>query len=271
MIQKEVCIIRQMNIPNLISKLKIIAPLEWAEDWDNVGLLVEPLELRDIQRILLTIDLTESVVLEAEEKQIDLIFTYHPILFRPIDRLTRQSSADRMLMRLVKNDIAVYSPHTALDAAPEGVNDWLAKGVGTGTVSILHPIEGTDAGQGRLVTFSDPVSLTDLTQRIKTFLGVSYLRIATTNPEKPIRTVALCAGAGSDSFTGIDADCYLTGEMSHHHALALQEKGSHVILSEHTHTERGFLPVLKEKLVEQFTNEIDILISERDADPIVLN
>lgn len=265
------CIMALMKLQDIMDTLKQVAPPELAEEWDNTGLLINPLKPRDVKQVLLTIDLTEAVALEAIDQEIDVIVSYHPILFRPAQRFDSSDAYDRTVMHLIQNNIAVYSPHTALDAVKGGVNDWLAEGVGAGAVSILQPVPNSNAGQGRLVTLNEPVELEMLAQRIKTFLGLKQLRQAKASTDTPIKTVALCAGAGTDAFKGVQADVYLTGEMSHHHILAATLNGSHVLLCEHTNTERGFLGVLADTLQKAWGNGVDISISEMDSDPIKFN
>lgn len=259
---------RNMKLTHVIQILENIVPLNLAEEWDNVGLLINPLRTRKVGKILLTIDLTEAVADEAIATKADLVIAYHPILFKPANCLDGSNAHDRAVMKLVQRNIAVYSPHTALDAVIGGVNDWLADGVGEGEVSVLQPIQGSDAGQGRLVVLKIPVKLKTLAQRIKKHLGLKTVRIASAAADEPIKTVALCAGAGSDVFNGVRADCYLTGEMSHHHVLAATLNGSHVILCEHTNTERGYLPVFRKILRKALGNGMEITISGVDADPI---
>lgn len=260
-----------MKLADVVSTLESIAPLTLAEEWDNVGILINPLKPKKIKKILLTIDLTEAVADEAIAEKAELIMTYHPILFRPASRLNADHAGDRTVMKLIQNNMAVYSPHTALDAVIGGVNDWLADGVGDGEVTVLNPINGTDAGQGRLVTLKKPVKLKTLSQRIKTFLDLKTIRIASAPEDGLIKTVALCAGAGTDAFKGIAADCYLTGEMSHHNVLAATLNGSHVILCEHTNTERGYLPVLGRILSKALGSDVEIVVSEEDSDPIQMD
>lgn len=260
-----------MKLQSVIQTLEAIAPLRLAEDWDNVGLLINPLKTRNVKKILLTIDLTEAVADEAIAGKTDLIVAYHPILFQPASRLNAGNAYDRTIMKLVQKNIAVYSPHTALDAVIGGVNDWLADGVGDGEISTLHPIEHSDAGQGRLVELKRPVKLKTLTQRIKQHLGLKTVRLASAPEDTPIKTVALCAGAGSGAFQGIKADCYLTGEMSHHNILAATLNGSHVILCEHTNTERGYLPFFARLLEKAVGTGVEITVSSKDADPIQIN
>lgn len=260
-----------MKLQQTIQILENIAPLSVAEEWDNVGLLINPLRPRNVKKILLTIDLTDAVADEAIAGKADLIIAYHPILFRPANRLNADHAHDRAVMKLVQKNTAVYSPHTALDAVIGGVNDWLADGVGEGEVSVLQPIDNTDAGQGRLVELRKPIKLKTLAQRVKKHLGLKTLRIAAADADTPVQTVALCAGAGTDAFKGIRADCFLTGEMSHHNVLAATLNGSHVILCEHTNTERGYLPVFGTILRKALGNGVDISVSEIDSDPITFH
>jgi putative NIF3 family GTP cyclohydrolase 1 type 2 len=122
-----------------------------------------------------------------------------------------------------------------------------------------------------LVELKESIPLNTLTQRIKQYLGLETLRVASPAADTPIQTVALCAGAGTDAFKGVQADCFLTGEMSHHNALAATLSGSHVILCEHTNTERGYLPSLGKILKKALGNGVDIAVSEIDSDPIKFN
>lgn len=132
--------------------LEQIAPLALAQEWDNVGLLAGDANAA-VRRVLLCIDLTAAVVNEALAEGADLVMAYHPPIFRPISRLHGHGTgAEAHLFRCVAAGIAVYSVHTALDAADGGTNDVLA---GLCGVKKTHPIEYTEAGpqQCKLVVF----------------------------------------------------------------------------------------------------------------------
>ncbi|KAJ7984476.1 hypothetical protein DPEC_G00355220 [Dallia pectoralis] len=131
------CPTSQMDLKEVLDILEQLAPLSLAESWDNVGLLVEPIKGRPISTLLLTNDLTDSVMSEAEAMNCDLIISYHPPLFRPIKRLISKDWKQRLAIRAIAAGIAVYSPHTAWDSVKGGVNDWLVEGVGSGKVSVL--------------------------------------------------------------------------------------------------------------------------------------
>ena len=83
-----------------------------------------------------------------------------------------------------------------------------------------------------------------------------------------VKTIAVCPGAGSDVLSSVTADVYFTGEMKHHDILAALEKGTTIILGEHSRTERGYLPILKRKLTAALGNGIRVLIATSDHEPI---
>jgi dinuclear metal center YbgI/SA1388 family protein len=143
-----------MLVADLTRALEALAPLAHAEDWDNVGLLAGDPDA-PLARALLCIDCTREVVLEAERAACDAIVAYHPPLFRPITRVTRGS----VIYELVRRGIALYSPHTALDAAAGGTNDVLADAIGM--TSERAPIRATilEDAEHKLVTFVPPGAL----------------------------------------------------------------------------------------------------------------
>ncbi len=250
-----------MKLKTFVQCLEEIAPPELAEKWDNNGLLIEPLKARDIKKALLTIDLTEAVAREAVQKKIDAIITYHPLFFGGFQCLEKSNPQARAAMRLIQKNIAVYSPHTALDAAPGGVNDWLADALGKGDLYC------TETGGARIVKLASPVKLPTLGKRIKGKLHLHHLKTAKAS-DKSIKTIAVCAGAGIETLQSIKADCYLTGEMKHHDVLNAVETGTSVILCGHTETERGYLKILRRLLLAETERTIDILISKADIAPL---
>uniref|UniRef100_F7FUK4 NIF3-like protein 1 n=1 Tax=Monodelphis domestica TaxID=13616 RepID=F7FUK4_MONDO len=347
-----------MDLKTLVASLNDFASLAFAENWDNVGLLVEPSPPHTVKTLLLTNDLTEEVMEEALQRKADLILSYHPPIFRPLKRITWKTWKERLVIRALENRIAVYSPHTAYDALPQGVNNWLAKGIGVCTSLPIHPSKapncpttGThrvefnindtpsmdkfmsavkeipeisittlsarndgeeqvrvslnctqksllrvvaflsenshlyqkteilslekplllNTGMGRLCTLVESASLATMIERIKGHLKLAHLRLALgvgRTLESPIKVVALCAGSGSSVLQGVEADLYLTGEMSHHDVLDAAAQGINVILCEHSNTERGFLSELQDTLTAHLEYKVNIILSETDRDPL---
>lgn len=136
-----------MDLKAVLSALNDLAALSFAESWDNVGLLVEPSPPHKVRTLFLTNDLTEAVLQEALQAKADLVLSYHPPIFRPLKRVTWGTWKERLVVRALEGRVAIYSPHTALDAVPQGVNAWLAKGLGeifsVLSVSLSH-VEGED-------------------------------------------------------------------------------------------------------------------------------
>jgi dinuclear metal center YbgI/SA1388 family protein len=271
--------LRRMSrtLPEVLALLERLAPLNLAEEWDNVGLLLEPSAAaqRPIARAFLCIDLSESVLDEALGAGADFLIAYHPPLFRGLKRLRASTAEDRVLLRALEAGLAVYSPHTALDAAVGGVNDWLASAFGPGRCTPLvapQAAPNAEFGAGRLLQLDTPISVMDAVARLKAHLGVATLRVATSGTHAagtPIARIAVCAGAGGSLFEKVRAaDLFVTGEMRHHDVLTKIRQGSSVLLSEHTHTERGFLPSFARRLEAAAEGQLQVLVSQVDADPL---
>ncbi len=373
------------TLGDVTAALEALAPRRFAEDWDNVGLLVEARGAEEpLARVLLTVDLTEAVLEEALEKQVALVVAYHPLPFRGLKRLTRAEPGERVLLRAIATGVSVYSPHTALDAAPGGVNDWLARALGPGVTEPLQParelrpgeqcklvvfvpgehvdrlrealsaeagagvighytqcafgVEGLGSflgdattrpavgaperleraaevrlemvapaialpaaarviarvhpyeepawdvlplqakpvlgtGMGRRVTLAEPASLATVVARVKEALGLGHLRVAAAARHREgelVRRAAVCAGAGGALFesVGHEVDLFLTGELRHHDTAARVARGQSVILCDHTNTERGYLPTLREELLRRTEGALTVFIAERDREPL---
>jgi dinuclear metal center YbgI/SA1388 family protein len=145
-------------LSEVIDALRAIAPLSLAESWDKVGTLVAG-DGRAITRVLFAIDVTPEVLAEATASGAGLIVGYHPLLFKPLERLDGATWQGRVAIDAVRAGIAVYSPHTALDAVAGGVNDWLldcvadAGGCLAEDRRALQPALGTGTGTHKLTTF----------------------------------------------------------------------------------------------------------------------
>ncbi|MBI5851779.1 MAG: Nif3-like dinuclear metal center hexameric protein [Planctomycetes bacterium] len=259
-------------LDDVLAVLDRIAPPALAEDWDNVGLIVDATPRVPVQRALLTIDLTEAVLDEAIARRCQLVVAYHPPLFAPLRRLHASDASARVVLRAVREGIAIHSPHTALDAVSAGLCDWLAEALGSGARTPLRATnDGDDPshGPGRCVVLESPASLDEIVARIKSWLKLPALRIARAPHAGSIRRVALCPGAGGSVLAGVNADLYWTGELRHHDVLAALARGTSVVLCEHSSSERGYLAVLRGRLAEQCPG-VEFLVSAHDREPLVL-
>ena len=155
----------------VLDVLQEIAPLELAAEWDNVGLIVAPRRSGPVARVLLTIDLTEAVVAEAVAMRADLVVAYHPPIFRGIKKLDESDPKQRAALLAFSRGIDVYSPHTALDAAPGGVADWLCEGLAGAAVPEQIEVLG-DGEFGRVLQLPKATTVAALLPRIRAMLSV---------------------------------------------------------------------------------------------------
>jgi dinuclear metal center YbgI/SA1388 family protein len=137
--------------------LEQIAPLGGAEEWDNVGLLIGD-RAANVRKVMLCIDLTPEVLAEAVSEKVQMVMAYHPVIFKPVSRLTPE--ANEVVYQAARRGISVYSMHTALDVAPGGTNDVLADALGLGK---RKPIEqSTSQGECKVVAFAPPEEVADI-------------------------------------------------------------------------------------------------------------
>ncbi|HKL90209.1 MAG TPA: Nif3-like dinuclear metal center hexameric protein [Allomuricauda sp.] len=127
-----------MTVNEIAKVLEELAPLAHAEDFDNVGLLVGDPHMK-VEGVLVTLDTLENVVDEAIEKKCNLIVSFHPIIFKGLKRLTGSTYVERVVLKAIVNNIAIYSMHTALDNSKMGVNAKICEVLGLKNPEILIP------------------------------------------------------------------------------------------------------------------------------------
>ncbi len=137
-------------MPSLISLqhwLERYAPLALAESWDNVGLLVGDPQA-NVERVMTCLTVTEETVAEAVRRRAHLVVAHHPLPFKPLPRVTMEMTPGRLVWTLARAGVSVYSPHTAFDSAPRGINQLLAERLDLRDIDTLVPRPGqTAAGQ----------------------------------------------------------------------------------------------------------------------------
>ncbi len=126
------------NGNHIIQLFEQFAPKHLAVEGDKIGLQIGSLN-KPVRRVMVTLDVLESVVDEAIEKEIDLIIAHHPPIFSALNQVNDQSAAGRIVMKCIQHDIAVYVAHTNLDVCEGGVNDWMSDALGLLEPEVLVP------------------------------------------------------------------------------------------------------------------------------------
>jgi len=255
------------TVATVAAFLEQFAPPRLAEDWDNVGLLVGDRGNR-AGRVMTCLSVTPVTAAEAIEENAELIVTHHPIPFRPLKRLTGDTTTGRLLLELIAAGIAVYSPHTAFDSAREGINQRLADGLHLRGITPLVPHD-EGLGAGRWGWLADPLSLEQLADRVKQFLSIERLQLVG-DPARTVRTVAVACGAAGEFLPAVcqtGCDCMLLGEVRFHTCLEAEAAGMGLLVAGHFASERFAVECLAEVLSRQFPS-LDVWASRREQDPL---
>ncbi|HVV99586.1 MAG TPA: Nif3-like dinuclear metal center hexameric protein [Planctomycetaceae bacterium] len=150
-------------VAEIVTALEELAPRRLAEEWDNVGLLVGRRDA-SVERVLTCLTLTEDVADEAVRERAQLVVSHHPLMFRPIQKVTADDPQGRTLLTLIAGGVAVYSPHTSYDSAVEGINQQLAELFELQQIAPLRSLPGP--AQLKLVTFVPPEHLDKVQQAL---------------------------------------------------------------------------------------------------------
>ena len=271
------------SLEAVCSSLASIAPLRLAEDWDNVGLLVGN-RRASIDKVMTCLTVTPNVVSEALEQQAGLIVAHHPLPFKPLARITSDSVAGEMLLRLIGAGVAVYSAHTAFDSAAEGINQRWSELLGLRSVETLVPAavdetvstdlkDGKAAlpieGTGRLGRLAEPQSLHSLVSRAASAVGATSPRYVG-DPERKVSKVGLACGSGGSFLSAArrrGCDILITGEATFHACLEAEACGIGMGLLGHYWSERFAMESLAEILAKTFP-ELDVWASRTEHEPL---
>ena len=189
-------------------------PASYSEVWDNDGAMLLPDGEGEVSHVLCTLDVSDSVVDYAIENGFDLILSHHPLIFSPLRALNGEDAVSRRVLRLLSNNIAVFSFHTRLDAMEGGINDVLAKMLG---VCAVKPLGEGEAALGRVGNLNAPMSLDGFLSRVKRMTDAPILNVL--KKTDTVSRIAIVGGEGKDfieAATKADADTYLSGRLGYH-------------------------------------------------------
>lgn len=255
-----------MIFNDLVKNLIKIAPESNAEKWDNSGLQIGDLKDR-INGIVLSLDVSEEVIELALQKKYNLIITHHPFIFTPIKSINFENNKSKILKKLINNNINLYSMHTNLDIAVDGVNSALAKTIHINKYKLLkEEKDELKLGYGGIGKVEE-CRIEDYAILVKKYLKCPYIKMFCNENNKKVSNVAFCGGSGSSFILDAvraKADVYITGDISYHDAQLAQGLGLSIIDAGHYYTEA---PVLEElyKLILNMDNRLNMEIFEKNT------
>ena len=272
------------SIDAVCGVLARLAPLRFAESWDNVGLLIGD-RRQSVERIVTCLTISPCVVREAVDQKVQLIVTHHPLPFKPLSRITADTVTGSMLLELIGNGIAVYSAHTAFDSAADGINQMWSQLLGLTNVEPLLPWEDPSAernpaggslaigagtlGAGRFGRLSSAEPLGRLVARAAQAVNASAPRLAG-DADRAVTKVALACGSGG-SFLSAAArhgcDAMITGEATFHVCLEAESRGIGLGLLGHYCSERFAMERLADSLAQEL-RDVTVWPSQTEHDPL---
>lgn len=234
-----------VKVKDISRFIDTLAPYNTQCEWDNCGILVGS-EYKEIKKIGFCLDLTAETLNDAKEKGVDLIVTHHPVIFKAQKNFLEGNIAYDVAL----SGITVISAHTCFDCADGGVNDVLCEilgienAVGVPSCECVLPMARIgNVNETDVVSFAKTVA-----KKLSTVCRV-------VNCNRKIKSVAVCGGAGMDFYLDavkMGADCFITGDISHHQMLLAKETGVSVIAAGHFETEYLSMAALEKIIKSEF-------------------
>ena len=256
-----------MTIKNVSDYLEEIAPLHQAEDFDNVGLLIGN-ETTEVKGVLVTLDTLEETVDEAIKTKCNLIVSFYPIIFSGLKKINGNSYVEKVVMKAIQNNIAIYAIHTALDNSKVGVSAKMCEVLGLSNNSILLPKDDGASGMGMIGDLPKPMQEEDFLKFTKKAFKTNGIRYSN-KTGKLVKKVAVLGGSGSFAITDAihkKADVYISADFKYHDFFKAEGK---ILLIDvgHYESEQFTKNLLVDYLTKKFTS-FAIILSEKSTNPI---
>jgi dinuclear metal center YbgI/SA1388 family protein len=262
-----------MKIKELVNALDYeIAPKQYQESYDNCGLIVGDSE-SEITGVLTTLDIDEFVIQEAIEKNCNLIIAHHPTIFKGLKTLAGNNLNEKIVISAIKNDIAIYAAHTSLDNRFCGsINEYIAKKIGLTEIKpLIKPkdLNYLNGGSGAIGIIEGSDFIIDFLCKTKQNLNLrGSIKHSSVIVNKPIKTVAICTGAGffmTNEAKRQGADLFITSDLTYHNFFDERD----IVLADIGHYESEIhASVVIYNLIKERFPELNIMISKINTNPV---
>jgi len=273
-----------MQLINLINYLEETVPLSLQEDYDNCGLILGDPD-QEINKGLVCLDITEEILQEAIDSEINLILSHHPLIFKGIRKINPQWQSQRILEIAIRHQIAIYSLHTNLDKIYGGVSFQFGKRLGLEFMNFLSPyfkllppnlvenyVEGdldkNYQGLGIIGYLPKALSWTEFLNHLRSKIPLNMVR-HTRIQDKLIQKIALCGGSGSEFLEKAleeKCDVYISGDFKYHQFF-LEKPGTILVDIGHFETEQ-FSPELIRNIISKKFPTFALSLTKLNSNPI---
>jgi dinuclear metal center YbgI/SA1388 family protein len=233
-----------------MQKLEELSPAHFAQDWDNVGLLVGRPD-KEIKSVYIALDATDDAIDEAVSLGVDMIITHHPMIFKGLKQVRSDHFIGRRIIKLLQNDMCYFAMHTNFDIM--GMADAAADELKLRKRQVLQTTyedEISTEGFGRFGILPEIMTLRECAAFVKQRFGISKVRVFG-DGEMEVEKAAICPGSGGsmiDAAIHLQADVYITGDIDHHEGIDAVARGLAIIDAGHFGIEQIFVPYMKEYL-----------------------
>lgn len=240
-----------MKLTELIDKLNEKFPENICESWDNVGLLLGDKD-KEVKKVLIALEVNSKAIDKAIQERVDIIISHHPLIFKSLKKITKDDMIGSRIMRLLKNDIAVYAMHTNLDSATGGLNDYVFKLLDLDAKRMYE--DETKNRPLRYFNLTKKMTIEEMVEVVKEKLNISQLRVIYDEyyTKKDIKSFALVTGSGMDFFNEVKdkVDLFITADVKYHEAQDALEQGVSIIDFGHLESEVHTVDLLSNYLKE---------------------
>lgn len=239
-----------MKCSEVMKQLEILSPVQFAEEWDNVGLLAGRKD-KEITSVMIALDATEKVIDEAVQRGVSMLLTHHPMIFKPLKKVTDDDFIGNRLVRLLRQDICYYAMHTNFDVM--GMADAAADEINLSERDVLdvtYEDEIAKEGIGRCGRLSHIMSLEECAEFVKDRFRLSRVKVFG-GRGSVVERAAICPGSGKSTIQCAiksSSDVLITGDIDHHTGIDAVAQGLCIIDAGHFGLEKIFLPYMEEYL-----------------------
>lgn len=237
-----------MKCYEIMKCLEELAPKSFAESWDNVGLLCGR-EEKEVSSIYIALDATKEVIEEAKAMGADMLLTHHPMIFRPLKRVSGEHFIGDKILTLAESGMCYYAMHTNFDVM--GMADAVAGQLGLEDRKVLTVTfeDGSiREGIGRAGALPAPMTLAECAEFVKSRCRIEQVKVFGM-PAETVVMAAVCPGSGKSCIEDairLGADVLITGDIDHHEGIDSVEQGLAVIDAGHYGLEKIFVPYMEE-------------------------
>lgn len=259
-----------MVLKDIIARLQHAAPEDFAEEWDNVGLLVGD-RRQEIHAVYIALDADEAAIAQAKAVGAELLLTHHPLIFSPLKKINRDHFISARVVELLQSHMSCYAMHTNFDIARMGLLaaeriDMLVEK----PLADTFTRDGKDYGIGAVGMLREPMLLRELAELVKQKFDLPAVKVFG-EQEISLKRAAICPGSGKSTIAdaiAAGAQVLITGDIDHHSGIDAVAQDLCIIDAGHYGLEHIFIGYMEQYLKEKLTG-VKIYAQKR-SDPFIM-